>query len=129
MVVLDLGLFIGIQTLILLPFILSGNVDMVFNVLLNLVDSQPHISANAYNLWFGLIGKEARHRLDSDIFYIFTYKQWGLALFFLMSFIALLPLFMKSLKSTLRRLQPNFNQELVILSFSIIPLIFFFFCT
>lgn len=126
---LDFCLFIVLQGLIFLPFILNGKLNMVFDVLFNLVDSQPNISANAYNLWFSIVGKEARNGLDSDIFYIFTYKQWGLALFFIMSFFALLPLFMQSLKSIIQKSKQNFNSQLAILSFGIIPLIFFFFCT
>jgi Gpi18-like mannosyltransferase len=127
--IIDLSLFISAQVFILLPFILSGKLHKVFNVLFNLVDSQPFISANAYNLWFGIVGREARYRFDSDIFLIFTYKQWGLTLFFILSFFALLPLFIASFKSIWQRTKPSFNSNLVILSFGIIPLIFFFFCT
>jgi Gpi18-like mannosyltransferase len=126
---MDLSFLILVQFVIFLPFIATGKINMVLNVLLNLVDSQPNISANAYNLWFVILGKDARNGLDSNIFYVFTYKQWGLALFFVMSFFALLPLFINSLKSIIQKTKLNFNHQLVILSFGIIPLIFFFFCT
>lgn len=128
-IVLDFSLYFVLQGMIFLPFILSRKLNMVFDVLIGLVDSQPNISANAYNLWFSLIGRDARNGLDSDIFYIFTYKQWGLALFFIMSFFALLPLFIVNLKTILQKTSDEINNRLVILSFGIIPLIFFFFCT
>ena len=126
---IDISMFTLLQLFIFLPFIVSGKLNMVFNVLFNLVDSQPNISANAYNLWFSIVGKEARNGLDSDIFYIFTYKQWGLALFFIMSFFAFLPLCIQSLKSIFQKTKLKFNNQLAILSFGIISLIFFFFCT
>lgn len=126
---IDLLSFSLLQTLIFLPFILAGKINKVLALLLHLVDSQPYISANAYNLWFALIGRDARYRIDTDIFLIYNYKTWGLALFFLGSFIALLPLFINCMKGVLRRGSFEINKNILILSLGIIPLIFFFFCT
>jgi hypothetical protein len=100
----DISCLVLLQFIIFLPFILSGKLGEIWRVISTLVDSQPYISANAFNIWFALIGSEARWLKDSEIFYFFTYKQWGLALlFFVMGLFALLPLFIQVMKRWLHK--------------------------
>jgi Gpi18-like mannosyltransferase len=125
----DISCLVLLQFIIFLPFILSGKLGEIWRVISTLVDSQPYISANAFNIWFALIGSEARWLKDSEIFYFFTYKQWGMALFFISGTMALLPIFSWSLKRLLKRSVNELNLNLALLSWGILPLIFFFFCT
>lgn len=118
-----------IQTIIFLPYIIHGKLGDIWRVIATLVDSQPYISANAYNIWFAFIGGEARWMKDSEILYGFSYKTWGLALFFIFSILSLWPLFVWSLKRILGKTSNTINHDLAILSWGILPLIFFFFCT
>jgi Gpi18-like mannosyltransferase len=126
---LDLFILVSLQCLIFLPFILTDNLHMVWNTLFRLVDSQPLISANAYNLWFAIIGIDARATHDTETFIVFTYKQWGLFLFFLMSFFALLPLFIQVMKRWFLHSSQELFAPITVLTFGMVPLLFFFFCT
>lgn len=125
----DIFLALGLQLLIFLPFIAAGKLPLIMRVIANLVDSQPFISANAYNLWFAMIGKEARWMNDSEVFVVFSYKQWGLGLFFIFSFITLLPLFIFQMKKIWKRSKVKLNPQLAILTSGVLPFVFFFFCT
>lgn len=125
----DIGCLVLLQFVIFLPFILSGKIGDIWRVISTLVDSQPYISANAYNIWFAFIGSDARWLKDSEIFYFFTYKQWGMALFFISGTIALFPIFLWSLKRLLKRSVNELNLNMALLSWGILPMIFFFFCT
>lgn len=128
-VLLDLFILVSLQCFIFLPFILAGKLHMVWNTLFHLVDSQPFISANAYNLWYAIVGKDARGMHDTETFVIFTYKQWGLFLFFIMSFFALLPLFIQVMKRWLHKSSHGLHAHITVLTFGMVPLLFFFFCT
>ncbi|MFN5847202.1 MAG: hypothetical protein ACK43K_01800 [Chitinophagales bacterium] len=128
-IIVDICCLVLLQFAIFLPFILSGKIGDIWRVISTLVDSQPYISANAYNIWFTFIGSEARWLKDSEIFYFFTYKQWGLTLFFISSTIALFPIFSWSLKRLLKRSVNELNLNMALLSWGVLPLIFFFFCT
>jgi Gpi18-like mannosyltransferase len=125
----DLFILLSLQYLIFLPFILTDNLHMVWNTLFRLVDSQPLISANAFNLWFAIVGIDARGTHDTETFIVFTYKQWGLFLFFLMSFFALLPLFIQVMKRWLLHSSQELYAPIMVLIFGMMPLLFFFFCT
>jgi len=126
---LDIGILVSIQLLIFSPFIIAGKLHRVSNILFHLVDSQPFISANAYNLWYAIVGKDARWMIDSQTFIIFTFKQWGLFLFFTMSFFALLPLFWQVVNRLMYKSDRTLYAPITVLAFGMVPLLFFFFCT
>ncbi|MFT5765443.1 MAG: Gpi18-like mannosyltransferase [Saprospiraceae bacterium] len=121
-----------IQTIILLPFILHGTLGSWYQVMTSLVDQYTNVSLNAFNIWhLFLPGEIPLITKDYQAFWFgMTYKNWGLLFFFVFSFIALLPLFLKSLHYSIQQtdLDQNFK-KLVFLSAFLCVLSFFFFNT
>ncbi|MFT5383003.1 MAG: hypothetical protein ACI81W_000399, partial [Saprospiraceae bacterium] len=120
------------QTIILLPFILHGTLGSWYQVMTSLVDQYTNVSLNAFNIWhLFLPGEIPLITKDYQAFWFgMTYKNWGLLFFFVFSFIALLPLFLKSLHYSIQQtdLDQNFK-KLVFLSAFLCVLSFFFFNT
>ena len=117
-----------IQFLILLPFIIRGDLSKIWHIVTHSVGAWQFVSMNAYNMWYFFIDKP-RDVYDTDMFLGITYKSWGLMLFCITSFFALWhfikPIFMKIFK----RIDIEYSQKKIWISCALIPLLFFFFNT
>lgn len=122
---------IALQVLIILPFIITGQVGQMFKVITQSVDFFPYVSMNAYNIWHLLpIGASPIMVIDSGTFLVgLSYKQWGLFMFCLASFLILFPVFYGIVASKLKGIAYNLSTEVVLLMCAGIPLMFFFFNT
>jgi len=80
-----------LQTVILLPFILTGRLQSFVNVVTGSVGFFPYVSMNAFNFWMLLLGPGQAWLNDGTTFILFSYKTWGILLFSLTSLAALLP--------------------------------------
>jgi len=118
-----------IQLALLLPFILKGEMSGIINVYLHAVGYHPKISVAAFNAWVFLLGKGCFDMSDEIKFGLFSYKQFGFLLFFVASILALLPLFLVTLSKFFFRGKFILTNNLALLSFALIPLLFFFFNT
>jgi Gpi18-like mannosyltransferase len=114
------------QLLILLPFIMYGKLHEVWNNNIRAIGTYPVASMNAFNLWYLLLSTDPMQTSDHIVFIGLTYKAWGLILFFLFSFITLLPLMIAVLEQKLYDLQ---FYQMVFLSSFLIAIIFFYFNT
>lgn len=123
------GIIILLQTLILLPFILVGDLGRIANVIFGSFGKFPVVSMNAYNFWFWFFKGDLMQIQDSKEFLNITLKHWGLILFLITSFIALFPLLKNAFDIILKRNNPPFSLEKILIVSSIIPLLFFFFNT
>lgn len=93
---ISLAALIFFQSLIFLPFIVSGNFLQTIHALFNSsIDFYPTASRNAYNFWY-LIFDDPFIVFDS-ISFLIPVKYWGMNLFFLFSGI-LFFLFLKTEK-------------------------------
>jgi hypothetical protein len=128
-VIKHLLICIVIEAVLIFPFVLGGGWHGIVNVYLHAIDYAPNISIAAFNVWMFFFGKEAFSMSDKLKWIGLTYKQIGLLLFFAASFFALLPLFFGALAKQLHRLRFIINDRIALLSFSLIPLVFFFFNT
>lgn len=117
------------QLIIIFPFILSGDIGKVWGVVRNSVGRYPVLSMNAYNFWVLLYPDSFFTTKDSMLFLGLTLKNWGLILFFIFSFFALLPLLFNLYKIIFKKSSLPFNQETIILTSALIPFIFFYFNT
>jgi hypothetical protein len=88
------------------------------------IGTYPVVSMNAFNLWYLLLSTDPMQTSDHIIFIGLTYKTWGLILFFLFSFITLLPLMITVLED--KPYDLHFYQ-MVFLSSFLIAIIFFYF--
>lgn len=118
-----------IQLSILAPFILQGTLLELWKVVTGSVVKYPVVSMNAYNLWDFILSGDLMTMKDDTKFIGVSYKQWGLLLFFISSGIALYPLLKDSLLSILKNKESNFPIEKSLITFALIPLLFFFFNT
>jgi hypothetical protein len=131
MVVLTSLLFT--QLAIIFPNWLHQELGQVKNVITESIDYYPVVSMNAYNFWELLLEGNLITLKDNIVVNGLSYKNWGLLMFFVTSFIALTPL----LIITFRKRNDEFifysnNQNtlnIIFLSCGLIPLLFFFFNT
>ncbi|QNJ98383.1 hypothetical protein [Constantimarinum furrinae] len=124
-----IGIPVGLQLLILLPFIVQGEVSSVWKVVANSVDHFPVVSMNAFNFWDLVLSGDLMRMPDSTTFIGISYKNWGLILFFTASFFALLPIFKKGIHSLRKKVNFKVGNQQFMLTAALIPLLFFFFNT
>jgi len=115
-----------VQILIILPFIFSGTLNNLWNVVLNSFGKFPLVSPNAYNIWSFVIHGNPAEVLDSQIVFGLSYKNWGSFLFFIASFVALFPLIKFAFKSIKTKISSQFPIEKLLIIGSLIPLLFFY---
>jgi Gpi18-like mannosyltransferase len=121
-----------IQFLIILPFLLAGDLDKLFFVIKNSASKYPGISLNAFNLWHWLIKGDLAKMPD-------YYRLWGIpgltckhvgyALFLGSGFMALFPLLKNTWNNILHKQQQPIAQEKLLIMAALAPLLFFFLCT
>ena len=115
-----------IELILVLPFLLKGEMQGIVNVYLHAMGYHPKVSIAAFNVWVFLLGKSCFVTSDEVKWGVFTYKQIGLLMFFTASVLALLPLFLATLSKFIKQLNFTLSKEVVLLSFALIPLLFFF---
>ncbi len=120
---------VAVQVLLLLPFLAGGNGAKFFSFF-SRGYSNPVLSMGAFNLWQLLFGEEVRQISDAGKWGTLSYRQWGLALFFLSSFAALWP----AAKAAWRHLKKRTafstsSYQQLFLTAGLISLIFYFFNT
>lgn len=118
-----------IQTLIIMPFIITGTLDKMWNVITGSFGKYPVVSMNAYNVWDLLLSGDLYHMPDSETFKGVSYKNWGLLMFFAASGAALFPLAKQVFLSVKEKTTFNFPLSRLLIICAIIPLLFFYFNT
>lgn len=115
--ILSVMMLAGIQLIIFLPFIVSGNFGQTIHSLINSsVDFYPTLSRNAYNLWY-LFFADPLNTSDQMLF-LLPFKLWGILLFVLFYGLIVF-LFLKSKKGLAE----------IFLVLALVSLGFFFFNT
>lgn len=116
-VIISLIVLTGIQLIIFLPFIVSGNISQTIHSLINSsIDFYPTVSRNAYNLWY-LFFTDPVNTSD-QLTFLLPLKLWGIILFVLF-YVGVVFLFIKSKKGLSE----------IFLVFALLSLGFFFFNT
>jgi Gpi18-like mannosyltransferase len=116
--------------LVLTPFIVTGKMPQLWNVVTGAVGFYPKVSVNAFNLWYIIEPDNPYFINDSETYFLLSYKHIGLLLFFIMSGLTLLPLFLRTLR--LRKAGQRFGpdtKQLLFLTTGLIALYFFYFNT
>ena len=90
--------FFTVLFIVFLPFILTGNLGMIFHKILSAVGKYPYVSVCAYNIWYLIARTNPEHTVHNEVFWIFSYQAWGFALFFSSSVLVLLPLALRSFR-------------------------------
>jgi Gpi18-like mannosyltransferase len=119
---------IALQTVILLPFLSNGAIDKITAIPIHAVDLFPKLSICAFNIWYIIEPGNPYFIDDKATYFILSYKQIGLILFFGFSAAVLLPLLFRLLRHRRQEMQPDTNTwELLFLSTGLASLYFFYF--
>jgi Gpi18-like mannosyltransferase len=124
-----LAIPVSIQLLILWPFLGTEAMDKIWYITVNSVGRYSEVSMNAYNIWYWLIDGDLKTVHDTGTYWHISYRHWGLGMFFIMSFIALLPLLIDIYTILFRKKESGISLNKIFLTAALIPLIFFFFNT
>jgi hypothetical protein len=119
-----------LQFLIVLPFLLAGDLDKILHIVNNTVGKYPVISWGAFNLWY-LVMEKGDLRCVPDYICLWgiqglTYKHIGLSLFFATGFMALFPLLKRAWSHMFYKQNVYFEPEKLFIIAALIPLLFFF---
>ncbi|RYD55935.1 MAG: hypothetical protein EOP56_13435 [Sphingobacteriales bacterium] len=118
------------MSLILAPFIATGKVSQVWNVVTGAVGFYPKVSVNAFNLWYIIEPGNPYFILDTKRYFLLSYKHTGLLLFFVTSGLTLLPLFFRTIRLRKSGLELGEDtKQLLFLTTGLIALYFFYFNT
>ncbi|MFO7722130.1 MAG: hypothetical protein R6V49_02805, partial [Bacteroidales bacterium] len=120
-----IGLLV-IQFIILLPIMLAGDLPRIWKVLSESIGYFPKISMNAYNIWTFLVQGNLMQLSDEALFWGITYRNWGLLMFFATGAASLLWIVNPLFKNIFRRKNFLVSQRDVLITGSLIPLLFFF---
>lgn len=116
--------------LIMLPFIIAGKAMAVVNVVFGAVGRYPWVSICAFNIWYLIMTGNPNHTADSDIYFILSYKQFGLLLFLLFSAATILPFMFRLIRQRLANEPANSEtQKMLMLVAGLISFYFYYFNT
>lgn len=120
----------GMLVLVSLPFLLAGRFGQLWHVVTHAVGFYPNISVGAFNFWYLIMQRNPYHTMDYETFFIFSYKQWGMVLFFLASGLTLLPLAFRMWRLRLQKAANiDDTKQMLLLATGLITLYFFYFNT
>ena len=121
------------QSIVLMPFILKGNLHQVYFVITGSVGYYPYPTMCAFNLWSLLLPNttiEGMYSLnDATKFGFFSYKQIGLLLFLMMTLISIYPLVKTLFKKHINKESLQFPLQNIFLISALVSLSFYFFNT
>lgn len=120
---------VGVQLLILAPFLFSDNlVETVQALSTRSLDKFPVLSRNAYNLWYYLV-EDPFNFPDSKTVFQIPLKYWGLAMFLAASGMVLLPLFLAVNNGAFENLKRNERLGTIFQVAALVTIAFFMFNT
>jgi Gpi18-like mannosyltransferase len=129
-VALMLLVIVGTEFLIVLPFIAAGKGMAVWNVVTGAIGRYPWVSICAFNIWYLIMTGNPNHTLDSDVYFVLTYKQFGLLLFLLFSAATLLPFLFRLIRQRLaNETIGSDTQKMLMLVAGLISFYFYYFNT
>ena len=121
-----IGIPVAIQLVLLIPFMLSGQVNEIGRVIVESFSKYPFVNMNAFNIWELVVPGHPGEIPDHTIVAGLSYKTWGLLAFFSSSFIALWPLFRSVWEKIIHGKKNELSLDKVLLIAALIPLLFFF---
>ncbi|MDP6908289.1 MAG: hypothetical protein QF371_02230 [Flavobacteriales bacterium] len=120
---------IGVQLLILAPFIVSGNfIQSAQALLTRSVDHYPVLSRNAFNFWHFLVMDPYNYPDARTVMHV-PLKFWGLAMFIIASSMVMLPLFLAVNNRAFKNLKRNERLGTIFQVAALVTLSFFLFNT
>lgn len=118
------------QLVIIWPILPKGLAGLM-SIIESAAQVFPIISANAFNFWVLVFGKDFMWTSDLSIgFWSLSFRQWGQLLFFLLSAFALAPVVIMIVKAYfIKEMERDILFSILFLVGGIVALLFFFFNT
>lgn len=118
-----------LQILIILPFLVNGDLELVWNVVKGSEGRYPFVSMGAFNFWHFFI-EDPKSVSDAMGFFDRSFKRYGQLLYVLMIFVAVFPYLKWNFNVFIkRRILPAFPIDKILLMGVLMSLIFFYFNT
>jgi Gpi18-like mannosyltransferase len=114
------------QVFIVLPFWINGNLVDIWSVVKGSFGKYPYISLNAYNMWELLIQGDLQRMTDARPWLGLSLNKWGLILFLIFGFLALVPLMLHTLKRIRERRRTGMDLEDLAAAAALCCLVFFY---
>lgn len=124
-IIATLAVVLGV---IALPFILAGNGDKLLHVVTSAVGRYPQVSITGFNIWYLIYNGNPNHTVDTETYFILSFKTWGFLLFFGLSGYTLLVALLHTIKEKLSSNREALMQMLL-LTGALITLYFYYFNT
>lgn len=103
--------FIGTLFVIVLPFVLAGKFHQLWHVITHVVGRYPYVSISGFNIWYLIYTGNPNHTIDTETYFILSYKHIGLLLFFTYSGLVLLPMLFRMVR--LKKLKLQIEEETI----------------
>jgi Gpi18-like mannosyltransferase len=116
------------QTIILIPFMHGVTLISIWNVARSQTGVSGYISLEAANIWQLLMQGDLRWTSDNTLYAGIKLKTWGLLMYSLSLLIILLP-YLKFFVLKIKNKISEIEMSQILLTFSLAPLVFFFFNT
>lgn len=121
-------LIVGVQLLIVLPFLLQSDLDKLWAVVIGSFGKYPVVSIHAFNIWYWLL-EDPFIIQDSTVFAGISYNKWGLLMYTTAYTLALAPLLKITFGKIFNKSERSLSLEKLTLTGALIPVLFFFFNT
>ena len=117
-----------LQILILLPFIISGDLLILLKVVKSSMGKYPKVSMGAFNVWY-LFFEDPSQIFDKQGIFGRSYNRYGLLVFSISLFITIWYLIKQTFFILKRKKYNSVVTEKIILMATLTPLVFFYFNT
>jgi Gpi18-like mannosyltransferase len=113
---------------LLAPFLLEGTAIDYLTMLSHSASLYPSVSIKAANMWQLVLTDDPYKVSDQVVRFGLTYKQWGLLLFTTVYAIVIFPM-MRQTYQLIRGQRAHYDKAVVLLTFALTPVVFYFFNT
>lgn len=125
---IDFLAIVLVGVLLLAPFLMAGTARDYWTMLQHTMSMHPSVSIYAANIWVWLLAEDPYKVSDLIVRYGLTYRQWGLLMFTMGYGVVLFPL-VRQTYWLLKGKIAHFDIATVLLTFGLIPIVFYFFNT
>ncbi len=113
---------------LLMPFLLAGTAIDYWTMLSHSAQLHTVVSVRAANIWPLLLTEDPYAISDTVVRFGLSYRQWGLLMFAIGYVVVLFPLAQQTYQIITRK-RARYDTALVLLTFGLLPVVFYFFNT
>ncbi len=120
--------FVVLQCLIILPFLIHGNAKNILNIVFNSYNHYEEVSKNAHNIWYLLISGSPVSVSDKLNFAGISYHHYGLMMYIGAIVILIAPITWQMIQNKSLKVK-GYSTKFYVLIAALLPYVFFYFNT